>query len=100
MEQTWAGSRVELVPLAANLVDALWADAQPAEPREPVRVQSVERAGTSVADKLALVRRELAAKRVAALAVAALDEVAWLFNVRGRCVRRRRRHASALCARD
>lgn len=39
--------------------------------------------GQSHEDKLAAVRKELESKKLAATVVNALDDVAWLFNLRG-----------------
>ena len=64
-----------------NLVDAVWGAAQPARAAAPRRAHAAP--GESVAEKLARVRAALAAARAGALAVTALDDVAWLLNVRG-----------------
>ncbi|KAI7835935.1 hypothetical protein COHA_010169 [Chlorella ohadii] len=66
-----------------NLVDGVWGAARPAAPDAPLRVHALEWAGQSVADKLAGLRRQLAEEGAGALLVTMLDEVAWLFNLRG-----------------
>ena len=76
------GRDVRLVPVAGNLVDALW-EAQPPRPANPVAVHPLKYAGQAVGDKLAGVRKAMASKGATALVVSALDEVAWLFNLRG-----------------
>jgi Xaa-Pro aminopeptidase len=48
-----------------------------------LRVHAAEFNGKSVAEKLVDIRAELAANHVDYLVVSPLDEVAWLFNVRG-----------------
>lgn len=46
-------------------------------------IHPVERAGQASSEKIQAVRSELEREGAAALVVAALDEVAWLFNIRG-----------------
>ena len=74
---------VELVPLAANPVDAVWTDARPAAPAAPASPHPLEYAGRPAAEK----REEAAAVLLAAGEDAAVladaHSVAWLLNVRG-----------------
>lgn len=73
----------KLVPLfGGNLVDAVWHDA-PAAQAAPLRVHPIKFAGTSVKDKLKHIRSELKESNVDAVLITALDETAWLFNMRG-----------------
>lgn len=78
-------SGLELVPLLAdgNLVDAAWGAERPALPDTPLRVHALEWAGQSVQQKLSEVRQQLAAAKADCLLANTLDEVAWLFNLRG-----------------
>eukprot|EP00753_Platysulcus_tardus_P008614 PLAT16131.2.p1 GENE.PLAT16131.2~~PLAT16131.2.p1 ORF type:complete len:606 (-),score=263.35 PLAT16131.2:1070-2887(-) len=84
---TWAkelkAAEVELHPLAGNLIDAVWADAQPAAGSGKLRVHPLKYAGESVVDKLARVREALKDNDCTHLVVTKLDEVAWLLNMRG-----------------
>lgn len=73
------GSR--LVAVDRNLIDADWPDAPPM-PRSPLRPHPPEFAGRSAADKIADLRAALRVKHTDAHVVAALDNVAWLFNLR------------------
>ena len=50
---------------------------------EPVRVQTMEYAGKSFQDKIEDLRKELEKKKVLGFVVSMLDEIAWLFNLRG-----------------
>ncbi|KAL6771533.1 hypothetical protein ACKKBG_A26750 [Auxenochlorella protothecoides x Auxenochlorella symbiontica] len=72
-----------LVPLSPNPVDQVWGRARPAAPAAPVAPHALEWAGVAAAEKLADLRRAMAALRASALLVTALDEVAWLLNLRG-----------------
>ena len=66
-----------------NLVDQVWGSAKPAKPNEPARVLANEYAGKSYQDKLHELRKEIDKKKSAGIVVSMLDEVAWLFNLRG-----------------
>ncbi|OQR87736.1 xaa-Pro aminopeptidase [Achlya hypogyna] len=65
-----------------NLVDQVWAD-QPPQALSDVYALSNEYTGASVADKLAALRTEIAKKGAGAMVLTALDDIAWLFNIRG-----------------
>lgn len=60
----------------------VWAD-RPSKPLSPATVYPVSLAGQSSAEKVAAVREAMVAEKAGALVVSALDELAWLFNIRG-----------------
>ncbi|KAH7122811.1 putative Xaa-Pro aminopeptidase P [Dendryphion nanum] len=66
-----------------NLIDKVWAEQRPARPSEKVIVQAVEYAGKSFDDKLEDLRKELEKKKSVGFVVSMLDEIAWLYNLRG-----------------
>jgi len=72
----------ELVAEVENLVDLVWTD-RPAEPANKVIVLPDSYTGVTVQAKLAQLREDLAAHNAIGLLVTALDDVAWLFNLRG-----------------
>ena len=75
------GGGARLDPVAPNLVDALWRQ-RPHPPRtllEPCDPRWIDR---SVADKLAALRSDLAARNADATAVVKLDQIAWLCSLR------------------
>ena len=76
------GERVALVP-SANLVDVVWTD-RPAAATAPAYVHALEYAGVHAADKLAALRTWLPHGSLYVLS--ALDEIAWLLNLRGASV--------------
>jgi len=76
------GKFIEIVSLTENLVDSIWKD-QPARPLNPVSVLEPKFTGKSSDDKIRDLRQELTKKQAAAFIVTALDEVAWLYNLRG-----------------
>ncbi|TGJ87387.1 hypothetical protein E0Z10_g1380 [Xylaria hypoxylon] len=73
----------ELVAVAENLVDLVWGSDKPSLPNEPVIILHKEFAGKDVKAKLEELRKELEKKKGLALVVSMLDEIAWLFNLRG-----------------
>ncbi len=77
-------SSTAAAPAAAAAVDEEGADEfRPAPGTNPVMVHLVRVAGKSVTDKLNDLRKQMHAKDVYATVVCALDEIAWLYNVRG-----------------
>ncbi|KAK7409039.1 hypothetical protein QQX98_008800 [Neonectria punicea] len=73
----------ELLPVEENLVDLVWAAERPARPCELVSIQPDRLAGESVQNKLTKLRQELEKKHSPGFVVSMLDEIAWLFNLRG-----------------
>lgn len=65
-----------------NFVDQVWS-AKPSPAIRPIEVLSEKFSGASVASKLQFVRNELENAGAEALVLSALDEIAWLFNIRG-----------------
>jgi Xaa-Pro aminopeptidase len=75
------GKDIKIVALE-NLIDVIWTN-QPARPLNPVLVLESKFTGKSSEEKVAELRQELPKKKAAGFIVTALDEVAWLFNLRG-----------------
>ncbi|POO02590.1 Creatinase [Trema orientale] len=72
----------KLVQTSTNLVDEVWKSRPPVE-INPVNVHPLEFAGRSVEDKLKDLRQKLIQEKARGIIFTALDEVAWLYNVRG-----------------
>ncbi|MFZ5608094.1 MAG: aminopeptidase P family protein [Pseudomonadota bacterium] len=72
----------ELVALDDNPIDAVWAS-QPARPTHPIVPHDVTHAGLTHDEKLAAIAEAIAAARADACVLAALDSIAWAFNIRG-----------------
>lgn len=77
------GKGGDLVAIEDNLVDLAWAKERPGRPTDKVFIQDIKYSGESHVDKIGRVRKELESQNVDGLVVAALDEIAWLFNLRG-----------------
>ncbi|KJE88827.1 xaa-Pro aminopeptidase 1 [Capsaspora owczarzaki ATCC 30864] len=74
---------LELVSVVANPVDMVWKD-RPARPKNPVfALDETAYAGATVQSKVGEIKAKLTEQRAAAIVFSALDEIAWLFNLRG-----------------
>ncbi|WP_068598416.1 aminopeptidase P family protein [Vaginella massiliensis] len=65
-----------------NLIGAIWND-RPGLPQNPVMLFDTEFTGKTVAEKLASVRNKMSEQNADVLVISALDELAWLYNIRG-----------------
>lgn len=75
---------IELKSIAKNPIDEVWSlDGQPSIPKEPVIFMEDAKVGQSLVAKLDNLRKDLAEVGANALVVSMLDEVCWLFNIRG-----------------
>ncbi|TMW68349.1 hypothetical protein Poli38472_005817 [Pythium oligandrum] len=77
-------SSLEVVALqdSANLVDLVWKD-RPVAGKSKVQFLADKYTGRSVADKLEDVRKAVKENGADAIVLTALDDIAWLFNIRG-----------------
>lgn len=82
LRKACAKAGATLVAVDSNPIDALW-DKRPAPPHGPVTLRDIKFAGESAAEKLRLIRAELAKLRADVLVVSDPQNVAWTFNIRG-----------------
>ena len=68
---------------SVDLIKPLWIEGRPAIPADKLYPYSADFAGESVESKLARMREKLVALHGDAIIVSALDEIAWLLNIRG-----------------
>ncbi|KAL3865143.1 hypothetical protein ACJMK2_006764 [Sinanodonta woodiana] len=73
---------LSLVPVMENLIDQVWDD-RPFPPRNSLLVLTEAYTGKNWKTKVKEVREKLAEKKAGAQILTALDEIAWLFNLRG-----------------
>ncbi len=66
-----------------DLIRPLWVDGRPAIPSDPLFVFDEKYAGESVESKLTRIRTEVRKAGAEAMVISALDEIAWLLNIRG-----------------
>jgi Xaa-Pro aminopeptidase len=78
------GGGSELLALSENLVDIVWGKDRPARPSAPVTPLLTKYSGKDTKSKLAELREVLDKKKHRAFVVSMLDEIAWLFNLRGK----------------
>ena len=68
--------------VSIDLPALVWTD-RPAIPLNPFFVYDIQFSGLSTIDKLVLVRAEMKKAYADAFVISALDDIAWLFNIRG-----------------
>ncbi|XP_033756738.1 xaa-Pro aminopeptidase 1-like [Pecten maximus] len=71
-----------MVPITQNLVDLVWDD-QPDPPTNTLLILQDSYTGRKWEDKVTAIRGKMNREKCGALVVTALDEVAYLFNLRG-----------------
>lgn len=77
---------IRLKCVSKNLVDLIWEERLGLS-KEKIRIHPVKYTGESIKKKLARVRDKMTEQSTDLLVVAALDEIAWLFNIRGRDIK-------------
>ncbi|KAG0018511.1 hypothetical protein BGZ82_000415 [Podila clonocystis] len=81
LEKELAKIGSKLVPVP-NLVDQIWEN-RPQRPANKLMTLSTETTGKTHMEKIQQLRKDLEKRGVAGFVVSGLDEVAWLFNLRG-----------------
>ena len=69
-----------------DIIDSIWID-RPALPQDKVFVHDIRFTGCRAADKIASVLAEMSDHRAESIFISALDEIAWLLNIRSSDVR-------------
>ena len=82
-ENELANSSVRLVPVRNNLVDLIWQVDRPNYNPHAAYPLPDKYSGRDWQEKVQLVRVEMEASGADAIVITALDEIAWLFNIRG-----------------
>ena len=72
-----------LVAIPQNLVDVVWGNNKPARKESQVKLHPLQYTGKAFQKKLADLRVEIEQRRGQGFVVTALDEIAWLYNLRG-----------------
>ena len=71
-----------MTSITENLVDEVWAETKPSRPQEKVFIHEANYSGATVQEKFEKVNAKLD-KKVDALLLTSLDDIAWLLNLRG-----------------
>ncbi|CAG8652193.1 25766_t:CDS:10, partial [Racocetra persica] len=72
-----------LTPISQNLIDLVWGNERPPRPTKEVIILEERYSGRSHTDKIANLRGEFTKENYYGFVVSGLDEIAWLFNLRG-----------------
>ncbi|XP_013414158.1 xaa-Pro aminopeptidase 1 isoform X2 [Lingula anatina] len=84
IENRMKDKSISLIGNSTDLVDEIWPDSErPAFPNGDIIILNTTFSGKSWKDKVTELRKKMADKNTRALFVTALDETAWLFNLRG-----------------
>ncbi|CAH1279761.1 unnamed protein product [Diabrotica balteata] len=87
LEHELKGSRIQLVALNVSLVDIIWPENErPEKINKDAFFLDEEYTGKDYPTKVDETRTELLKHKADAMVVTALDEIAWLLNIRGRDV--------------
>lgn len=78
-------AKVDFVPVRENLIDKIWSKFEeiPSSSQHIVKTLDIKFSGEDVKSKVEKVAKVLESKNADGLIVTALDEVAWLLNMRG-----------------
>lgn len=82
LESSLKNSNLTLLHVNRNLIDVIWSDEQPKLELKPLLKVQLDHCGKSTKDKLKQLRDNMNAKNVYSIVVTALDDIAWLLNLR------------------
>ncbi len=81
LEQTFDGRGIA-ISYQDDLIDEIWQD-RPELSKEPVMILDTKYCGKPASEKLAQIRQLMAEKGADIYILTSLDDIAWLFNIRG-----------------
>ncbi|MBE6051539.1 MAG: aminopeptidase P family protein [Clostridium sp.] len=70
------------IDMNIDILDEVWED-RPEVPRDPIFIHDIKFAGKSTEEKLSEVRKEMEVLGGENYIITSLDDIAWLFNIRG-----------------
>ena len=76
-------ANIKLVGVKDNLIDKVWGSNQPDRPNKPIIPLEMKFTGKSWEDKVTEIREKMSESGAQILVLSALDDVAWLLNLRG-----------------
>ncbi|KAG1939871.1 xaa-Pro aminopeptidase 1 isoform X1 [Pimephales promelas] len=82
MSKALSSAGHSLVAVQENLIDAIWED-RPTRPSTKLIALGLKYTGLTWQDKITALRGKMAERKISWFVVTALDEIAWLFNLRG-----------------
>jgi len=75
---------IDTLDKEGNLIDPIWGTDRPPIPQSPFRIHPLQYSGTSVSQKIDSVRKEMEEKGATLSIFCALDDIAYLLNVRAK----------------
>lgn len=82
-EEVAADADIRLLHLDSNPVELIWGSERPPKPNGNVRVHDIQYSGKSIVEKLEPLREAMEEKSCSHILLSMLDEVCWLYNIRG-----------------
>ena len=82
-ERAFKNSTIVLKPAGKNLIDTVWGKQRPRPAHASIYAVPTKYTGLSAKQKLALIRKDMAKHQIDVLPITKLDQIAWLFNLRG-----------------
>lgn len=82
-ETTFEDNGLQFKSFLTNFVDEVWGADQPALANGAIKAHPMEYAGETMESKVEKVRQKMKANNCYAVVLCALDEIAWLLNLRG-----------------
>merc|ERR1712168_208501 len=82
MSKALSSAGHSLVTMQDNLIDVVWED-RPARPSTQLITLGLEYTGVSWQDKITALRAKMTERKITWFVATALDDIAWLFNLRG-----------------
>jgi Xaa-Pro aminopeptidase len=84
MKSMFSAKGISLVSVEQNPIDIVWSKTnQPPPPSSSIIVHGEERSGVSHQSKIAALQTFVREAKASAVVISMLDEVVWLFNIRG-----------------
>jgi Xaa-Pro aminopeptidase len=85
MTASLASKGIQIKPVLKNPVDTVWDrdGSRPQPPVQPAQVHDISVAGSTHSEKIHRIQEFVREKKASAVVFSALDEIAWLLNIRG-----------------
>ena len=85
MQDTLSSKNITIRSLLKNPIDAIWDrnNNRPLMPQAPLRIHPIQYAGKNITQKIADIRNKMNEVGAQSLLLTSLDQIAWVFNLRG-----------------
>uniref|UniRef100_A0A0N5A565 Xaa-Pro aminopeptidase 1 n=1 Tax=Parastrongyloides trichosuri TaxID=131310 RepID=A0A0N5A565_PARTI len=82
MKRQLGSMKIELLPVEKNFIDELWTS-KPEEQINKIKLCDIQYTGETSANKIERLRKLIKAKKCDSIILTLLDDIAWLYNIRG-----------------